>query len=58
MAVEAEDCIRIKFISPDELVDRFDRHTEWPRLSCRQANRLSLEFGDLRLDDKKIFKKV
>ena len=53
MAVEAEDGIRIRLISPDELVDNFNNQLKWPRLSCGQANQLSLEFGDLRLDDQR-----
>ncbi|NEO47026.1 MAG: hypothetical protein F6K55_24055, partial [Moorea sp. SIO4A3] len=49
MPVEAKDGLRFKTPS-DSLDDPFENETEWPRLSCPQANQLALEFGDLRVD--------
>ena len=51
MPVEAKDGLRIVLTSSDELNDPFNNQTEWPRLSCSQANQLSLEFGDLIIAD-------
>ena len=50
MAVEAKDGIRFKEIDPSDLDDPFETQYEWPRLSCPEANKLSLEFGELKID--------
>ena len=53
MTVNPENGIRIILTNPEDLDDPFNDETEWPRLSCGQANQLSLEFGDLKLDDQR-----
>ena len=50
MPVEAKDGLRFILTPSDDLDDPFDSVTEWPRLSCPQANQLALEFGNLSID--------
>ena len=50
MPVKAKDGLRFKFIPRGDLNDPFTSQTEWPRLSCPQANQLALEFGELKID--------
>ena len=50
MAVERNDGIRFRQIPSGDLIDPFNSQTEWPRLSCPQANQLALEFGELSID--------
>ncbi|MDJ0592863.1 MAG: tail fiber domain-containing protein [Pleurocapsa sp. MO_226.B13] len=50
MPVEAKDGLRFILTPSDKLSDPFNSQTEWPRLSCPQANQLALEFGDLSID--------
>ncbi|NEQ80713.1 MAG: hypothetical protein F6K26_10805, partial [Moorea sp. SIO2I5] len=52
MTVENKEGFRFIVIPSDDLDDEFVHQTEWPRLSCPQANQLALEFGDLRVDGK------
>ncbi|NEQ83724.1 MAG: polymer-forming cytoskeletal protein, partial [Moorea sp. SIO2I5] len=52
MSVEAKDGLRFILTPRNSLDDPFESQTEWPRLSCPQANQLALEFGDLRVDGK------
>ncbi|NET82269.1 MAG: hypothetical protein F6J94_10075 [Moorea sp. SIO1F2] len=52
MSVEAKDGLRFIRTPSNSLDDSFENQTEWPRLSCPQANQLALEFGDLRVDGK------
>ncbi len=51
MPVEAKDGLRFIQINPSNLDDPFESQTEWPRLSCPQANQLTLKFGELRIDE-------
>ncbi|MDJ0594329.1 MAG: hypothetical protein QNJ72_30865 [Pleurocapsa sp. MO_226.B13] len=51
MPVEAKDGLRFILTPSDDLDDPFEDQTEWPRLSCPQANQLALEFGELRIEE-------
>ncbi|MDJ0592862.1 MAG: hypothetical protein QNJ72_23205 [Pleurocapsa sp. MO_226.B13] len=51
MPVKAKDGLRFILTLSNDLDDPFTSQTEWPRLSCPQANQLALEFGEFRIDD-------